>query len=167
MVSVSYPISPPAVSPDSRQRVQLPLVPSDRPGSLDLTADRIAEFLDDDDVLLPDINVWLALAFASHTHHSFAKIWFDSVPSENCFFCRMTQQGFLRLATNPRVMREHAVTLSGAWRLYDAFLHNPRVSFADEPLGVDPIWRGYTQSETFTPKVWNDDSLAAFARGEL
>ena len=50
VVSVSYPISPPAVSPDSRQRVQLPLVPSDRPGSLDLTADRIAEFLDDDDV---------------------------------------------------------------------------------------------------------------------
>ena len=114
--------------------------------------------------LLPDINVWLALAFASHTHHSFAKIWFDSVPSENCFFCRMTQQGFLRLATNPRVMREHAVTLSGAWRLYDAFLRDPRVSFADEPLGVDPIWRGYTQSETFTPKVWNDAFLAAFAQ---
>ena len=56
--------------------------------------------------LLPDINVWLALAFGSHTHHSFAKNWFDCVPGGNCFFCRMTKQGFLRLATNPRVMRE-------------------------------------------------------------
>jgi hypothetical protein len=50
VVSVSYPISPPGLPSSSRQRVQLPLVPSDRPGSLHLTADRIAEFLDDDDV---------------------------------------------------------------------------------------------------------------------
>ena len=50
VVSVLYPISPPGVPSGSRQRVQLPLVPSDRPGSLHLTADRIAEFLDDDDV---------------------------------------------------------------------------------------------------------------------
>jgi hypothetical protein len=50
LVSVSYPRSPQAVPPDSRRRVQLPLVPSDRPGSLPLTAERIAELLDDDDV---------------------------------------------------------------------------------------------------------------------
>lgn len=50
IVSVSYPVSAPAVLPEPRQRVRLPLVPSDRPGSVDLTAERIAEFLDDDDV---------------------------------------------------------------------------------------------------------------------
>jgi hypothetical protein len=50
LVSVSYPRSSQAVPPDSRRRVQLPLVPSDRPGSLPLTAERIAELLDDDDV---------------------------------------------------------------------------------------------------------------------
>jgi hypothetical protein len=50
VVSVSYPLSPPAVPPESRRRVQLPLVPSDRPGSLQLTNERIAELLDDDDV---------------------------------------------------------------------------------------------------------------------
>jgi uncharacterized protein len=114
-------------------------------------------------LLLPDINVWLGMAFASHIHHATAKSWFDGVPSDIVHFCRMTQQGFLRLATNPRVMREQAVSLSEAWRMYDAFLRDPRISFAAEPIGLDPIWRGYIQGESFTPKVWNDAFLAAFA----
>jgi hypothetical protein len=50
IVTVSYPASPPAAQPDSGYRVQLPLVPSDRSGSIHLTADRIAELLEDDEV---------------------------------------------------------------------------------------------------------------------
>jgi hypothetical protein len=42
---------------------------------------------------LPDINVWLALTFDSHVHHPAAKVWFDALADEHCFFCRMTQQG--------------------------------------------------------------------------
>jgi hypothetical protein len=52
IVTVSYPASKPAAPPDSGYRVQFPLVTSGRPGSLDLTADRIAELLEDDDVSL-------------------------------------------------------------------------------------------------------------------
>jgi uncharacterized protein len=115
-------------------------------------------------MFLPDVNVWLAMAFASHVHHTAAKNWFDGLSGETAFFCRMTQQGFLRLATNPRVVQSEAVTLPHAWRMYDAFFVDPRVRFSDEPVGVEPIWRGYTQGETFTPKVWNDAFLAAFAR---
>jgi len=37
MVTVSYPVSPPAEQPESRRQVPLPLVPSDRPGSRRLT----------------------------------------------------------------------------------------------------------------------------------
>ena len=50
IVTVSYPAAPPTVPTDSPQRVQLPLVPSDRPGTLPLTSERVAEILDDDDV---------------------------------------------------------------------------------------------------------------------
>jgi len=50
MVTVSYPVSPPTESLDSHRRVSLPLVPSDRPGSRRLTAERLAELLEDDDV---------------------------------------------------------------------------------------------------------------------
>jgi hypothetical protein len=48
--------------------------------------------------------------------------------------------------------------------MYDAFLGDLRVSFADEPIGVDLRWRVYTQGQVFTPSVWNDAFLAAFAQ---
>lgn len=114
-------------------------------------------------MLLPDVNVWLALTFDSHVHHPTAKKWFDSLSKEICYFCRMTQQGFLRLATNPAVFGAHSLTLSEAWEKYDLFQSDSRVSYTDEPTGIEAPWRGYTQSETFSPKVWNDAYLAAFA----
>jgi hypothetical protein len=49
-VSVLYPVAPAAMSPDSGERVQFPLVRSAQPGTLHLTADRIAELWENDDV---------------------------------------------------------------------------------------------------------------------
>jgi len=48
--------------------------------------------------------------------------------------------------------------------LYDALLGDPRIAYAEEPPGVEPCWRDYTCGQTFSPKVWNDAYLAAFAR---
>jgi toxin-antitoxin system PIN domain toxin len=115
-------------------------------------------------MFLPDINLWLALAFQSHVHHAVAKDWFEGLTSERCSFCRLTQQGFLRLATNPKAFGTEAVTLAEAWLMYDALLGDPRVSFADEPHGVETLWRGYTQHQSFSPNLWSDAYLAAFAR---
>ncbi len=115
-------------------------------------------------MLLLDINVWLSLAFDSHAHHPVGKQWFDGLSDQVCYFCRLTQQGFLRLATNPSVFGKNAVTLPDAWQKFDLFLSDPRVSFADEPEGLESYWRGYTQRQSFSPKVWNDAFLAAFAR---
>jgi uncharacterized protein len=64
--------------------------------------------------LLPDTNVWLALAFDGHVHHPSAKAWFDALTTDVCFFCRVTQQGFLRLASNPSVFKQDALTLAEA-----------------------------------------------------
>lgn len=113
---------------------------------------------------LPDVNLWLTLAFESHVHHLSAKLWFESAGDEGCWFCRMTQQGFLRLATNPKAFGAEAVSLSGAWQLYDQFRGDPRIGYAEEPTTIDALWRGYTQSQLFSPKVWNDAFLAAFAQ---
>ena len=113
---------------------------------------------------LPDINVWLALTFDSHVHHPAAKSWFDGLPNDSiCFFCRVTQQGFLRLATNPTVFGKHAVTLPEAWQKFDTFMSDVRVAFADEPAGLEQSWRSFTQNQSFSPNVWNDAYLAAFA----
>jgi predicted nucleic acid-binding protein len=75
----------------------------------------------------------------------------------------MTQQGFLRLATNPKAFATEAVSLRDAWRLYDSFLTDSRILFATEPDNVEAIWRNHTQGRFFSPKVWNDAYLAAFA----
>ncbi len=116
-------------------------------------------------MLLPDINVWLALTFESHVHHRSAKTWFDSLATDaRCVFCRMTQQGFLRLATNPQAFGEEAVTLSHAWEIYDMLLADIRIDFAEESPGVEAFWRGHTDRNAFSPKVWNDAYLAAFVQ---
>ena len=112
---------------------------------------------------LPDINIWLALAFDFHIHHQPALDWFDAQPPTSCAFCRMTQQGFLRLATNPKVLGTEAVSLADAWKFYDNLLNDPRVLYADETPGLEQLWRQYTARRTFSPKVWNDAYLAAFA----
>jgi toxin-antitoxin system PIN domain toxin len=113
---------------------------------------------------LPDINFWLALAFASHNHHARAAEWFAGVPAGACAICRLTQQGFLRLATTPKVLARRPVTLIEAWRLYDRLFADPHVVFAEEPANLETHWRHYTQRRSFSPKVWNDAYLAAFAR---
>jgi toxin-antitoxin system PIN domain toxin len=115
-------------------------------------------------MFLPDINLWLALAFESHVHHAAARGWFEGSPDGPCSFCRLTPQGFLRLATNPKAFGAEAVTLADAWRLYDAFLGDPRIGFAAEPEGLEALWRGHTQGPSFTPQAWSDAYLAAFAQ---
>lgn len=112
---------------------------------------------------LPVINLWLALAFEVHVHHKQASAWFGALPPTAAAFCRFTQQGFLRLATNPSVFQDEAVTLAEAWVLYDRLIGDERVAFLEEPAGLEMVWRRYTQHLTYSHKVWNDAYLAAFA----
>jgi uncharacterized protein len=114
-------------------------------------------------VFVPDINVWLAMAFEAHSHHPAAKSWFESAGENSCFFCRYTQSGFLRLATNPAVFGADTLTNANAWTCYDALIGDFRVGFIGEPLGLGHLWRRFTMSETYSPKIWNDAFLAAYA----
>src|SRR5438128_2255041 len=113
--------------------------------------------------LLPDVNVWLALTFDSHVHYPPAKTWFDGLTDELCLFCRTTQQGFLRLATNRHASGPNALTLDEAWQAYDAFRSDPHVSFADEPAALEAHWRTFTRGQSFSHHVWTDAYIAAFA----
>lgn len=114
-------------------------------------------------MLLPDVNVWVALAFESHIHHAAAKSWFDGIGDEPCAFCRLTQQGFLRLSTNPKALGNDAVTLDNAWAMYDSVMEDHRLHFAVEPAGIELAWREFTAGFKFSTKVWSDAYIAAFA----
>jgi toxin-antitoxin system PIN domain toxin len=114
---------------------------------------------------LLDINVWLALTFDSHIQYSSAKTWFDGLPADVlCFFCRLTQQGFLRLASNRSVFgKAPAETRFFRKNRVSTFLSDPRVAYAEESAGLENHWRVFTQGHSFSPQVWNDCYLAAFA----
>jgi toxin-antitoxin system PIN domain toxin len=113
---------------------------------------------------LPDVNLWLALTFEVHAHHRQAKAWFEEAGPDSCAFCRLTQQGFLRLATNPAVFREETVTMNVAWSCYDRLIEDERVYFMQEPEELERAWRSFTSNRVYSHKVWNDAYLVAFAQ---
>ena len=103
------------------------------------------------------------MAFEAHPHHLTARSWFESTGENSCLFCRYTQSGFLRLATNPALFGDESLTNAEAWACFDALIEDYRIGFIGEPLGLGHLWRRFTISETYSPKIWNDAYLAAFA----
>jgi len=114
--------------------------------------------------MLPDINFWLALTFEVHAHHVRSRQFFEGRSPERFFFCRFTQQGFLRIASNATVFGRDAVTLKEGWYLYDTILRDARLSLVYEPENLELHWRNYTNLDSPSPKLSGDAYLAAFAR---
>jgi uncharacterized protein len=114
---------------------------------------------------LPDVNVWLALAFEAHPQHPAARDWFDPlVDDRSVCFCRSTQVSFLRLLTQPAALRQKALTQNEAWKAYDQFRNDRRVTFRDEPADLDTVFRRFSGRDEISPKRWGDDNLLAFAK---
>jgi hypothetical protein len=112
---------------------------------------------------LPDVNVWLAATWGRHPHHEAAKEWFEQETDDRAF-CRVTQMGLLRLATNPAVAGIDTLSRIGAWDLVDDLMADPRVRFVGEPEGIVPLWVAFSKKDDRSHKLWTDDYLAAFAR---
>jgi predicted nucleic acid-binding protein len=53
---------------------------------------------------LPDLNVWLALAWPGHPHHSRAAAYWEDMASSQVLFCTVTVLGLLRLLSQSKVM---------------------------------------------------------------
>jgi toxin-antitoxin system PIN domain toxin len=114
--------------------------------------------------LFPDINVWVALTYEGHIHHSTAAGWFATLPPDATFvFCRFTQLGLLRLLTAPAVMRDEVMTQPQAWAAHDRWRKDPRVEFVDEPAELETRFRALTRLRQPATKDWADSYLAAFA----
>ena len=115
----------------------------------------------------PDLNVWLALSVAGHSHHAEAWQWLRLLPAEvRLIFARYTQVGLLRLLTNQAVMGEQTLTLGRAWRVYERWMSDPRLDFYPEPRGIDAAFREATAPFAAKPasKRVGDCYLLAYAR---
>ena len=111
---------------------------------------------------LPDVNVWLAAAWARHVHHRRTKTWFDHEDGPLAF-CRVTQMSLLRLVTNPAVTGKEVLTRRQAWDLVERVLADPRVEFLAEPDNLVPLWTAFSRRDDHDHLLWTDDYLAAFA----
>jgi uncharacterized protein len=112
---------------------------------------------------LVDANVWVALAYAGHLHHSAARAWFSGLDRSEAVFCRLTHLAVLRILTTKAAMRLDTLSLDEAWKVYDVLRTNPRSAFAEEPPNLEHYFRRLAQSPRPEPKALNDSYLAAFA----
>jgi len=105
---------------------------------------------------LPDVNVLLALAWATHPHHAAAHDWFRVNAGAGWATCVLTQSGFLRLSLNPQVV---GVILAGtdAIKLLNGLVQHPHHQFVEPlPTLISPEFsqlfthlHGYRQTSDF------------------
>jgi uncharacterized protein len=113
---------------------------------------------------LPDINVWVALNYGRHSHHSAASRWYRALPDEaRLVFSRQTQLGLFRLLSTAAVMQQDALSQKACWQLFDRWMGTGQLIWADDPSGLEKLLRAQTESESISPRVWMDSYLAAFA----
>jgi toxin-antitoxin system PIN domain toxin len=117
--------------------------------------------------MLFDSNVWLALTFSAHPHHTLAKGIFAEASAEYpACFCRATQQSFLRLATTPAILTAYGAdgfTHRDAAKLIQTLSGLSAVSTLEEPSDLESRWLELARLPSASPKVWMDAYLAAFA----
>ena len=114
-----------------------------------------------------DTNIWIAAVFPTHPFHGVAQTALKNANPENpAFFCRATQQSFLRLASTPVLHKAYGaegLTNRDALLTMQSLRALPQVGERDEPPGVVAMWQQLATRDTASPKLWMDAYLAAFA----
>jgi toxin-antitoxin system PIN domain toxin len=118
-------------------------------------------------VNLLDVNIWIASSIPGHAFHQIVVKWFrDQEQRQSIWFCRTTQQSYLRLLTNNSVMQPYglpALSNHDAWDAYSRHLKDDRVGFCGEPPTLEDVWKSLTSQKSVSTKIWMDAYLAAFA----
>lgn len=76
---------------------------------------------------LLDVNVLIAMHDASHTHHGTARTWLGDNLEHGWASCAITQNGFVRVLSQPRYPLE--ISASGALALLQASCASPHHEF--------------------------------------
>jgi toxin-antitoxin system PIN domain toxin len=61
-------------------------------------------------VLLLDVNALVALAWDSHVHHAVMRRWFGDRAADGWATCPITESGFVRVSSNPKVLPQPIAT---------------------------------------------------------
>ena len=100
--------------------------------------------------------------------HAFraAWAWFSLETDGHFFFCPLTQVGLLRLLATSAVMGEDVPAIGQAWKVYDRWLEDSRISVRQELSGIDAAFRAASRpvSRSSSPKALGDCYLLAVAQ---
>ena len=114
--------------------------------------------------MLCDVNLLLALVTDRHAHHAVAVRWFNTLAAGDAVVCHIAQMGLLRLLNNPSVMQEEALTADACWDIWRRMLEDERIQFTVlEPPDLDAAFERFVSGRVFSPRLWTDAYLAAFA----
>lgn len=91
---------------------------------------------------LLDVSVLFALLWPKHQHYSAAHRWFEARAQAHWATCPLTQLGFVRLASNPRLSLEAVSPLEAA-RLLNRSLNDTRHLFWADDLPVAALVETY------------------------
>lgn len=124
--------------------------------------------------VLLDLNILIALAWPSHIHHSDAHRWFSQEQIHGWATCPITQSGFVRLSSNPKILPE-AVSPQAAWLLLEQITRLPKHSFwADSIALTDSVifrnaniigYRQVTDAYLLSLAIHNNSQLVSFDKG--
>ncbi|HEY2931080.1 MAG TPA: TA system VapC family ribonuclease toxin [Acidobacteriota bacterium] len=103
-------------------------------------------------VYLLDINLLVALLWANHEQHEAAADWFRAHRQSVWATCPLTQAGFVRISSNPRVFPDTPAPLK-ALEILETNLRHPRhrfwkddISFADAVAPLAGRFAGHQQT---------------------
>jgi toxin-antitoxin system PIN domain toxin len=85
-------------------------------------------------ILLPDVNVLVALMWERHIHHAAARHWFAHLEGDVVATCSVTQTGFVRVSSNPKVL-DDAITVREATAILSALVNREDHRFLPDERG--------------------------------
>ena len=123
---------------------------------------------------LLDLNVLIALAWPSHIHHLQAHKWFATAQNSGWATCPITQSGFVRLSSNPKILPE-AVSPKEALHLLEQITRLPKHLFWEDSIPlVDSVifkdcniigYRQITDAYLLSLAIHNKGCLVSFDKG--
>jgi toxin-antitoxin system PIN domain toxin len=112
---------------------------------------------------LPDLNVWLALAWPEHSHHQNAVRYWEQQAAAQVLFCTVTALGLVRLVCQPKLMGTTVKNAAEASALLVALCQQPGVQLAaPEHVGWE-VFHQLLRSAELPARLCTDAHLAALA----
>jgi len=125
-------------------------------------------------IALLDVNVLVALAWPNHTHHQAARRWFLRQRKQGWATCPSTENGFIRVSSNTRIIPEARTPAEAAGLLSDLLALEGHVRWFEEASVLEDRWvrlhmiyshRQITDAHLLAVALRHGGQLATFDHG--